>query len=261
MSPAVGEHTAGDDTTRTRIPLRGDASTRDPRADRIDDKDEESRQYPASAMFSDWHYAHPRSYTWRCTTLLDQGPDGACVGFAWTHELIARPVEVPGLNPRFAREEVYFAAQRVDRFAGGEYPGAEPVGGGTSVLAGAKVVQELGYCTEYRWAFDLQDLVASVGYRGPAVFGCRWYEGMREVDDDGRVHVDGSAVGGHCVLVNSVRVRRTDSGEVDPEASTFSFVNSWGRGWGRDGTARLSFADVQRLWDGAETCIPVSRRP
>lgn len=38
----------------------------------------------------------PRSYTWRCSKVLDQGREGACCGFGTAHELIARPAERKG---------------------------------------------------------------------------------------------------------------------------------------------------------------------
>jgi hypothetical protein len=63
---------------------------------------------------------------------LDQGKEGACVGFAWSHELAAYPVRVE-VDDEFARSKIYAEAQKIDEWPGEAYHG-------TSVLAGAKVV-------------------------------------------------------------------------------------------------------------------------
>lgn len=240
--------------------LRDGSQTADKRVDRIDDKDPRSLNFPASEWFDDGHYRNPRSYTWRNEVQLDQGLTGACVGFAWTHELTARPSVVEGLNACFAREEVYFRAQRMDRFPGGAYPGALPFSEGTSVVAGAKAIAALGYLEEYRWAFNVDDLVAAVGYRGPAVFGCRWYRGMQEPSPEGIAKPTGPLIGNHCILVLGTKIVTDASGTIDLEASYLKFQNSFGRDWGLHGCATLSLASVRHLWDGAETCIPVVRR-
>ena len=72
---------------------------------------------------------------------------------------------------------------------------------------------------------------------GPAVIGVRWYEGMYAPDDDGFIHVRGRVKGGHCCLVNKVNVRE----------KYFGIVNSWGRGWGDDGTCKIDFKNMVKL--------------
>jgi hypothetical protein len=239
--------------------LRDGSDTSDPRSDRIDDKDPRSWRYSIADLLPASQYEKPRSYTWRCDLWLDQGFEGACVGFAWAHELAARPASVEGLTARFAREQIYFEAQRMDRFPGGAYPGATPFAEGTSVVAAAKVVAALGYIDQYRWAFDLQDLITSVGYRGPAVFGCRWYRNMQRPAAGGVAEPTGPLIGNHCVLLNGVKIVHGADGSVDEQASCFQFRNSFGTDWGAGGNGLLSVAAMRALWDGAETCIPVVR--
>jgi hypothetical protein len=231
--------------------LRDGSDTSDPRIDRIDDKDPRSRGYPISDLLLASQYAKPRSYTWRCELWLDQGFEGSCVGFAWAHELAARPAAVEGLTARFAREQIYFEAQRRDRFPGGAYPGATPFAEGTSVVAAAKVVAALGYIHEYRWAFDLRDLIVAVGYRGPAVFGCRWYRDMQRPAADGVAAPTGPLVGNHCVLLNGVKIVRGADGSPDEQASFFRFRNSFGTDWGAGVTGILRFAAGWPLGVGA----------
>ena len=241
------------------IPLKDGTTTTDPRLDRVDEKDPQSRDFSVSALIPEKRHNKPRSYTWRPGTTLNQGRDGACVGFAWAHELTARPAQVKDISHLFAKEEIYFRAQKNDRFPGGSYPGAFPFVEGTSVLAGAKVVKSLGYMREYRWAFDFQDLVLAVGYMGPVVFGCSWYSKMGKLNEEGFAIPTGRLSGKHCILIYAAKVIRTSNGDLDYLRSYFTFQNSWGSDWGEGGAGKLKFSDVQNLWDGAETCIPVSR--
>jgi hypothetical protein len=69
----------------------------------------------------------------------DQGQQGACVGFGWSRAMSL-------LNrKRYDARWLYLEAQRGDEWPGGEYPGATPVYGGTSVRAGADVLRAQGH--------------------------------------------------------------------------------------------------------------------
>ena len=57
--------------------------------DRLVQFDERSRAFPIRALID--ADAKPRSYTWQCPVWLDQGTEGACVGFGVSHEAAARP--------------------------------------------------------------------------------------------------------------------------------------------------------------------------
>jgi hypothetical protein len=229
------------------ILLKDGTFTQDPRLTRIKQFDERSRAFKATAGIET---KKPRSYTWSCSKHLDQGNEGACVGFGWTHELIARPSVVTGLDATFAREKVYFEAQKIDEWPGGAYPGAYPKYEGTSVLSGAKVVKQLGYIKEYRWAFGLDDLILAVGYKGPAVIGVNWYDGMFDTDQNGYIYPTGQVSGGHCLLVKGVNVT----------GRYFMLHNSWGPSWGVNGDAKITFNGMDLLLrQGGEACIPVTR--
>jgi hypothetical protein len=216
------------------IQLRNKQITRDIKLDRLQYFDERSRNFPIRSLVAD---KQPRSYTWRCNKALDQGPDGACVGFGVAHELIARPAEVLSIDGRYAKEQLYWEAQKIDPWSGGSYPGANPFYEGTSVLAGAKVAKRLGWIDSYRWAFGLEDLKLGVGYNGPAVIGVNWYDTMFYPDNKGYIRVNGSVAGGHCVLVNAINVK----------LQRFTIHNSWGAGWGMNGECYISFEDMGRL--------------
>lgn len=231
------------------VKLRDGSEVTDARLARIVQFDERSREFPIRSKVG--KTKKPRSYTWRCSAYLDQGTEGACVGFAMTHELVARPAVVKNLDGLFAREQVYWEAQKIDPWNGGSYPGATPRYEGTSVLAGIKVLKRLGYIEEYRWAFGLEDLVMAVGYCGPAVLGLPWYEGMFKTWPCGHVHVQGQVAGGHAILCKGVSVKD----------KTFTLHNSWGKNWGSGGDAKISWSDMDKLLhQQGEAVIPVVRR-
>jgi hypothetical protein len=233
--------------SKMTITLKSGHIAYDPRLTRIPVFDEKSRQYPIRTAISE---TKPRSYTWSCGKHLDQGSEGSCVGHGFAHELIARPSVVDGIDSNFAVQKIYWEAQKIDQWAGGSYPGARPQYEGTSVLAGAKVVQKLGYVKEYRWAFGLDDLIMAVGYKGPAVIGVNWYQDMRDTDADGYISPTGDFLGGHCVLVKGVNVRD----------EYFTIHNSWGEDWGFKGDCKITFSDMHYLLNqDGEACIPLSR--
>lgn len=209
--------------------------------DRLIEFDPRSLAFPIRTLVAE---KPRRSYTWSVPVALDQGQEGACVGFGWAHELAARPKVVTGVTNEFARS-IYLRAQQLDEWDGEAYEGS-------SVLAGAKTVMERGYLKEYRWALGPgaaaaeNDLALAVGYKGPAVMGTYWYEGMMAPDANGFLHPTGSIVGGHCYLVYSYSIKR----------NSYSVWNSWGTGH----YGYISPADMITLLDNqGEACIPVIR--
>lgn len=181
----------------------------------------------------------PRSYTWRVGVNLDQGQEGACVGFGFSHELAARP-RVISVTNEFA-QGVYKSAQEVDEWPGNAYSG-------TSVLAGAKVLTSAGYYSEYRWGYTLDEAVMAVGYKGPVVVGFNWMTGMMTPDADGFIHATGNIEGGHCVLIYKVSVKQR----------YFGVWNSWGGDWGQGGTCKISFDYFEQLMNASgDVCIPL----
>lgn len=209
-----------------------------PRLDRLVQFDERSREFPIRALVA----GKPRSFTWSVNQWFDQKSEGACVGFAWAHEMVARPKVARNITESWA-QELYRTARTLDEWPGEDYEG-------TSVLAGAKACKNLGMIKEYRWAFGLEDLRLAIGSKGPAVLGINWYEGMFNPDADGYLRPTGKLAGGHAILAyaNSERYKR------------ISVWNSWGQDFGRNGAAYISHEDLARLLgERGEACIPVSR--
>ncbi len=198
-----------------------------------------------------------RNILWKPGTVLDQGEDGACVGFGWTHEALASPVRVdlkrakavvPQDPDAFARW-VYTQARKIDEWVGEDYDG-------TSVLAGAKIMQGAGFLSQYRWAFSVEDVIDALMTRGPVVIGVWWYTSMFEPDLGNVLDVYGLKAGGHCVLVVGYKLAAPELHGEDG----FWIQNSWGPGWGKNGLALISKSNMKFLLaDEGEACVPFRR--
>lgn len=225
------------------IPLKGSHHTSDPRLDRIPSFDPKSRSFPIRTLLERSGATKPRSFTWRVPIALDQGDEGACVGFGWSHELAARPVSIHDITNDTAFA-LYKRAQELDEWPGNDYSG-------TSVLAGAKAVEEAGFLKEYRWAFGLEDVRLTIGYHGPVVLGLNWYDGMFTPQGDGRIAPTGDLAGGHCILAYS----------VSEKLKVVRLWNSWGPNWWHGGSwCYLTFDDLDKLLnEQGEACVPVRR--
>lgn len=160
--------------------------------------------------------------------ILDQGPYPYCVGFAWRQWLASSPLKTT-TGP--APQTIYAEAQEVDEWPGNAYPG-------TSVRAGAKVLQARGHIANYLWAWDVPTIKTWIlSGQGTVVVGTLWYEGMFDVDGDGFVHPMGPEAGGHAYLLAG----------YSSDRDAFRIVNSWGRSWGESGRAWISSIDMATL--------------
>jgi hypothetical protein len=147
-------------------------------------------------------------------------------------------------KPLFKTASVYHEAQKVDRWPGENYEG-------TSVRAGAKILQQKGVIDEYRWAWDIQTVIKALLYAGPVVVGTWWYSDMFYPDSDGIIEVGGSRAGGHAYLLNGINL---DKGLI-------RLKNSWGRSWGHNGYAYISIDDMERLIrENGEACIALEQK-
>lgn len=229
--------------------------------------DERSRSFPARAGIAKLLPVIKRNKLWRVGPILDQGYEGACVGFGWTAEALATPVavdlnrvraDIPRDPEQFARH-VYRAAQKIDEWEGESYEG-------TSVLAGAKVMTGFGLLKEYRWSFSIEDVLYSVLRRGPVVIGIWWYESMYDAPN-GILKAYGEVVGGHCLTVvgflrPGASFKLADGSVLKNTLDQDGFIlqNSWGKDWGVNGLAVISWNDLKWLLaDQGEACV-ASRR-
>jgi hypothetical protein len=207
------------------------------------------RNYPVRTRLESMEITTLRSNIWRVGVWLDQGQLGACVGFGVSGELAAIPVPQPHVTNQWATG-LYYQAQKRDGEPGGEWPGADPQRQGSSVLAGMKAATALGAYDGYHWADSELDLALAVGHLGPAVLGVNWHADMMQPDDTDYVHPTGDTVGGHCILCSGFDTR-----------GFYILHNSWGQGWGTNGEAKISRADMALLLeDAGEAAIPLGRK-
>jgi hypothetical protein len=185
----------------------------------------------------------PVTRYWPTGATLDQGPWPHCVGFAWKQWLQTSPVRhaAVALDPA----TIYHEAQAVDEWEGTDYDG-------TSVRAGAKVLQTRGRVVEYRWARDVMDMADWVSRIGPVVMGTNWYASMSTPSDEGVIQLSGSIVGGHAYMITGYNARR----------SSFRAINSWGMAWAQRGRFWIPLPLMQRLLDeDGEACAAAERIP
>lgn len=214
--------------------LRSGTITTDPRCDLIFEKDERSRAFRVgSAIPADIEI---KTVLHHCSKVLDQGREGACVGFGLTHSLISAPYGALGLDNSYAKEHIYWPAQKTDQWKGGSYPGAWPKYEGTSVLAGLKVIAKLGWINAYHAALSLNEVLVGLQTR-PAVCGVKVFEGMMTPDKDNFIHNTGDEVGGHCICLIG----------YDAEREIITFVNSWGESYGDSGLIYMTLAEFDTL--------------
>lgn len=200
--------------------------------------DERSRAYPIRALLAE---APPRSKAWGCQERLNQGQQGACVGFGWSHEQCARP------RPRHRTNEyalkLYHRAQQLD-----DIPDTES---GSSVLAGAQALTEWRKLREYRWAFGIQDVIDTLAHHGPVVLGIPWLQNMFNPGPGGLLDVSGPVVGGHCILARGVKIHAG-------RETVIIMRNSWGAGWGHKGDCLILASSLAGLLaQQGEACVPV----
>lgn len=173
--------------------------------------------------------------------VLDQGQEGACVGFGTSGEAAASPVRVGGITNNTALA-VYKRAKEIDEWEGVDYDG-------TSVRAGMLVGRERGWWSGFRWALNMAELRAALDV-GPVVVGVEWREAMYDAPD-GLVRVAGPVVGGHCLLLTGYSAPRR----------AWRWRNSWGRTYGINGSAYIAHDDLAGLvfGSGGEAAVTVGR--
>lgn len=201
-----------------------------------------------------------RSHLWAMfDPPLDQGSTGTCVGHGWKHWLLTAPViQADPASPPSAFD-IYDRAIKVDEWTENDNDTARQEG--TSVRAGAKVLQSQGRIGAYTWAFDVNtcaNWLAGMDAEGhfvggPAVIGVNWYGSMFDLDEGGflRIAPTAQVEGGHCVLLTGWNEKRG-----------FAYgINSWGRYWGRKGRFYMPGEVLDRLIrEDGEVCTSVELR-
>lgn len=182
----------------------------------------------------------------RYGNVLDQCDLGACTGFAMAGALMAGPLWSNMRQPlnETAAVQLYSMATTFDDIPG-TYP---PNDTGSSGLSVAKAAKRLSYLHSYHHAFGLGQALRALAAQ-PVLLGIPWYGGFdHPVGSECELRISGGIRGGHEVYLC----------EVDVENRYVRLVNSWGSGWGKDGTAVLSFRTLDTLLrsDG-DVVVPV----
>lgn len=220
--------------------------SRRPVLDRIPRFDERSRNFPLREVMSK---TKQTARFWTPGPVLDQGQEGACVGFGWTGGLASSPPPRLKVATNDIAKENYKIAQENDEWPGEDYSGS-------SVLGGAKGMKGKGYIGEYRWCFSIQDVIDAVLTTGPVVIGIDWFEEMYETEPSGIVKTGGDKVGGHCLFVYSYNPKRVVKG-VKGSIDSFAWQNSWGHGYGLNGRGIIRTADLEALLkNDGEAVVP-----
>lgn len=209
---------------------------------RIEQPDERDRDYPMEAALPP-KVALPVRKLWQAGPVQDQGQTSACVGFSWSDWLRCEPLVTMDGPSGLA---IYHQAQLVD-----DIPGQEPQVHGSTVRAGAKVMQAEGRIARYVWAWDAETVVRWVLTTGPAIVGTAWLEDMFEPDASGLLSVSGAVAGGHAYGIIG----------ADTSTGLVTVLNHWGASWGVQGCAFMKISDLDELLKhGGEGCGAVERQ-
>jgi len=207
--------------------------------------DERSRSY---SVLRGVDYSNKYVYRRPPREVLDQGSEGACVGFSTTAAILASPHKNKLKDAQDFALGAYKFAQFIDVWEGEDYDG-------TSVLAGAKVMHKLGMIDSYSWCFNTNDIVTALHQFGPVVLGIPWYSDMYETDKRHFVNIGGDLVGGHAIMVYGYHPRKYDYA-TRSRGPVFYWRNSWGKEYGRNGTGYIRKKDLDTLMSQqGEACV------
>jgi hypothetical protein len=180
-----------------------------------------------------------RSRMWKRNTFLDQGREGACTGFGFSHVMALTPRRK--IQTDTEARTAYLGAQTEDQWTGEDYEGS-------SVWGVMRWAHKQGIIKSYHWAKTVTEIAHGVSHRGPMEMGSVWTEGMFRPDSNGFLRPTGSKIGGHAYCI----------GGVDYDDHYFRIDNSWGPDWGDKGSAKISFEDLESLLlDNGEAALPL----
>jgi len=181
---------------------------------------------------------------------IDQGGEGTCVGHSFTNELLASPRPHTSY-PNFATVE---QAHQFARKAYLEASGDPTYQAGMYVRTMMDYAVSHNYASAYYRCVDVAATNHALLTTGPVMFASPWYGSMWAEDRELfqatggelylRVDPATKLVGYHCYLLTGI--------DLDPDVGP-PFVrmeNSWGPGWMKNGTIRITVDDLAILYDG-----------
>lgn len=259
------------------LTLRDGSLVEDPRLDRLELFDPESRNYQirelldkplqtSRSLAAKYHLPGPT---------LDQDQEGQCVAECCVDRRNGSPLKNRPLITVFEdRRTFYHECQHADPWAGCYLGMRCPIQpsresyGGTAVLTGMKLGRDRGWWDSFRWigagsGLLEDDVIQTLRTVGGICFGIPWHEGMYETKPDGLVEVTGKVVGGHAIhgfeWIPRLRLPRSFQGTKPAVA----WHNSWGDAYGitrrrRTGVGFILLDDLLALLErGGEGAVPL----
>ncbi len=218
---------------------------------RIESVDERDHLHLMKAMLPKRAVPLPEYKYWTPGVTLDQRATGTCVGHAWKGWLLGSPLRTRTGPSAF---DIYRECTKVDPWPQNDREATLPddeLKFGTSVRAGAQVLEALGHIEEYLWAFDLETIKRYILLRGPVVMGVDWYTGFFDPDPKGFVHPTGIVEGGHSFLNFGYSKLK----------KAYRNLNNWSDDWGHLGRFWIP-EDVMGmlLTSGGEAASAIERK-
>jgi hypothetical protein len=220
-----------------------------PKLDRVISPRSRSAEYPIGADPRIAAGIALRDVEWSLTPdyPLDQGVEGACVGFGCSAELSAEPQQWPTGNG-FARQ-LFTRAQARDAARGYLFPN------GATVLGGLESARDMGLIQGFRWAQSFDDIALGLMV-GPVVMGTDVTASMYATGAHAEWIASGEYIGGHCWAIIGYRLRHELFGEP-----AYWAINSWGPSFGANGRMWVRESTMRRLWDRAAEAAIVTDSP
>jgi hypothetical protein len=237
-------------------PLPAPVVHRGRKLDYVPDLDDRNNDYLVRRLMAETGAPKPdwnRSVWWTGGPVLDQGSEGACVGFAATAEYAASPVRGHVGTPQRGNElalGVYNRAKEIDEWEGKDYDG-------TSTRAGLLVMRERKWIESFWWAKTMDEFLGALQAFGPLVIGCRWSEAQYETQgSDAEVVVDDDWVGWHALLVNGYSPVYGNK-----RKRKLRWRNSWDLSYGKNGNGYIDPELLEHIvfGQGGEAGVVVGR--
>lgn len=148
---------------------------------------------------------------------LDQGTEGACVGFAITNLLNANPK--PGVRGNKEAFDFYHRITVADRYEGDWRTGQS----GTSIRDGAKQAKSEGLFSGYAFTADVDVMLKWLMLKGPLYVGVPWYRSMDKISQGyARIFKDSGIRGWHSISIDGY-----DLTTGDEYKDNLVYPNSW----------------------------------
>ena len=193
----------------------------------VPEYDLEDLKFPMAAVLDELPLPKIPHRYWTPGPPLNQGKEGACVGFALAKCLYIRPLRtttMAGYSGNDLGFNIYYQAKRIDN-----NPGE-----GTSLHAGMRVLNgETGWpdsVLSYRWCWDWDTMAAWLRYVGPVIIGIPWWENWDIGPTSHRPIMppaQGQIRGYHAICVYG----------IDMRTNVVRFINSWDNWFGLNGRA------------------------